>query len=174
MKSIILSLSLLAGLFQTNAFAAPIRVENHSTTDTLFVAAILEQGGTTPVTATGAGFWKIEPGTSVTLAPTDANVSRAWLRLAVKSGANSREILPINSEYLDLKGSRDCRWSGATPATFTCVAQRRFSVSGTSLTLTLGSREQANNLRLALEKQGHYKFFKFDRNSSRELVYIWK
>jgi hypothetical protein len=149
-------------------------VENHSATDTLFVAAILETRSSSTAAATGDGFWKIGPGASATLASDDATVTRAWLRVVVKNQATSRELLPINTEYLDLNGSRDCRWTTAVPSTFLCVAQRRFSPAGASLSVSFGTHEQNNNLRAALEKQGRFKLFKFDRNSNREHVYIWK
>jgi hypothetical protein len=174
MKTSVLSAFLASLGFCGSAAAAEIYIENASTTDTLFVAALYEPAGSHGVSqpASGTGFWKVAPGERSQLKGDDAGLRAVWLRILVQNGDSKREYVPINSENVLIRGRKDCRLT--SPGIVTCSSMKRFSVTSGFLSVVFDTADESNYLFRALGNGGEYRFFPITRNAQDEFFFKWK
>jgi hypothetical protein len=174
MKTSVLCSFLLGLGFCVSAFAAEIRIDNASATDTLFVAALYEPLALNGVhqPASGSGFWKLGPGETSQLRADDAGLRSVWLRILVQTGVSKREYVPINSENVLIQGPKDCRLTA--PKMVMCSSLKRFSVTGGLLSVVFDTADESNYLVRSLGRGGEYRFFPINRNAKGEFFFKWK
>jgi hypothetical protein len=174
MKTSVLCAFLFGLGFCVSAFAAEIRIENASTTDTLFVAALFEplSSNGVPQSASGSGFWKVGPGETSQLRADDTGLRSVWLRILVQTGVSKREYVPINSENVLIQGSKDCRLTAQS--TVMCSSLKRFSVTRGVLSVVFDSADESNYLVQSLGRGGKYRFFPINRDAKGEFFFKWK
>lgn len=154
-----------------HSLATDLVVTNTSSTDTLFVAAIVLHGSNAdhqPEHTVADGFWQVAPNTEITLLEGLQRVHEVWLRVARRTDRGTSEVLPVSTQRLILK-----REQCARETNFVCRSPVLMAPYSRTLAVSFDNGSGPSHLQTAVENGYSYTFFKTDLSGEGTLTFEW-